>query len=143
MSPGSQSIELQITSELENISLVSLCARTLCSYWSADAQTASAIELAVSEAVTNCIKHAYKGQPGKPVTVNLSLTDAAIIIDITDSGIAPPAGLFEHAGREFTEPSIELLTDHGRGLNLILSLMDDISLHSSNGSNRLRMQKFI
>lgn len=81
------------------------------------------IQVAVEEACTNIIKHAYSGQGGN-ITISCELRDNALVITIKDN-----AGQFDPA----TVPPPNLETDLENrqigklGLHLMKKLMDEVS----------------
>lgn len=90
------------------------------------------IKTAVSEAVTNCVVHAYPKQTGE-ISVNVKLTNSSAIISISDNGIGIPN--FEKARQPFytTKPDEER---SGMGFTVMESFMDCVSL-SKNGTSGL------
>lgn len=98
------------------------------------------LELAVDEACTNIIKHAYKNDLTKFMDIHLSLTDNKFIISIEDSGI-------EFRESEYHEPvlaeSLKLRKRGGLGIHLIKSFMDEVEFKRTGNKNILKMTKFI
>lgn len=84
------------------------------------------IKTAVSEAVTNCIIHAYENRQGI-IKINAKLTENQIIIQISDSG----KGIENvDAAREplyTTKPNLER---SGMGFTIMESFMDSIKVES-------------
>lgn len=77
------------------------------------------INLVLTEAMTNAIRHANAGDPNKTVKVNISITDQDLIIKVEDSG----------QGFDINQipcPDFERLDDRGRGIFLIKALMDSV-----------------
>lgn len=141
MTTTNPSIRFQITSELENISLASLCTRAVSGYWTDNPETLMACELAVSEAVTNCIEHAYGNQPGLPIELTLSKINDRISIVVRDQGPPVPDSLVESAASAFDEPADDplLIAEGGRGLMLIKTLMETVSLERDGDWNALTL----
>src|SRR4051794_9741373 len=46
----------------------------------------AAIELAVSEAMTNAVQHAYPGAPPGPVSIIGEVADSALVVTVADEG---------------------------------------------------------
>jgi anti-sigma regulatory factor (Ser/Thr protein kinase) len=93
-----------------------------------DSQT-DAVRLAASEAVTNSVLHAYRGEPG-PIYVSAALVSGELWIQIADDG----CGLKPRADR----PGL------GLGLGLIAQLSDDFAIvcRASGGTEvRLRIHQ--
>jgi anti-sigma regulatory factor (Ser/Thr protein kinase) len=57
----------------------------------ADPGTLSDVLLAVSEVVTNCVVHAYRGQPGGEVAIEGRRNGTTLMLSVADdgSGMAP------------------------------------------------------
>ena len=45
------------------------------------------LKVAVSEAVSNCLIHGYKGEPGRQIRISADLLADGILIEISDEGI--------------------------------------------------------
>ncbi|GAC1630815.1 MAG: hypothetical protein NVS9B14_01890 [Candidatus Acidiferrum sp.] len=100
------------------------------------------ITLAVDEAITNIIRHAYGGKLNRPIIVEFNTVDGAgdsksgLEIVLSDRGPKPKPDAFKGL------PAGELRSG-GLGLHFMRQSMDTVA-HSRVGStNRLRMVKFI
>ena len=82
------------------------------------------IKTAVSEAVTNCVVHAYPNKDGE-IKINVKLTENKIYISISDDGIG--IDNLERAKEPFftTKPEEER---SGMGFTVMESFMDKIEL---------------
>jgi serine/threonine-protein kinase RsbW len=90
------------------------------------------IELAVTEAVSNIIRHAYRGNVGHQVSIRAKRKSAQFVISIQDTG--PP---FAGVPRD---DACESPSGGGYGLELISSLMDDATWSRlPDGHNELRL----
>ena len=90
----------------------------------------SDIKTAVSEAVTNCIVHAYKGGTGT-VTIECETDGNALHIQITDNGKG-----IEHVPRAL-EPFYTTLSDEersGMGFTIMQTFMNDFRVQSKKGT---------
>ncbi len=88
------------------------------------------IMLALSEAVTNAIRHGSHNSPGKFVDIKVTITSNTVNISVHDygKGFAPEA---------IPDPTKEenLYTPNGRGVFLIKTLADDVKFDfSENGT---------
>jgi anti-sigma regulatory factor (Ser/Thr protein kinase) len=100
--------------------------------------------LAVDEAMTNIIRHAYLGKLDRPIEVSFhrgpvkhgeAMKDA-LEICLMDHGVAvDPAKL---RGRELDE-----IRPGGLGLHFIRQTMDDMTFQHLRGRNYLRLVKFL
>ena len=103
--------------------------------YSGDRETlAYHINLVLTEAMVNAIKHANAGDPDKTVHIFINISDDELSIRVYDNGqgfdinaIPPP---------DFTQ-----LEDRGRGIFLIKSLMDSVSYRKECDGNVLEMRK--
>jgi len=92
------------------------------------------VELAVSEACTNAIRHGASGDAAAVVTVNFQVHETQMIIEVSDQG----AGFnFE----EFPEPAFDRHPEGGYGLYIIRSMMDTVSYQRNEQLNTLTMKK--
>ena len=92
-------------------------------------------ELALTEALSNVMRHAYKGEPDRSILVSLQLREGELEVDIDHDGepFAPEA---------YREPDLDASPVGGYGLHLIRELMDDVVQVDAPGSGtRLRLTK--
>ncbi len=97
------------------------------------------IKTAVSEAVTNCVVHAYPSIPGN-VCIKVKLYDNSVDIEIIDNGIGIED--FEKAKEPFytSKPDEER---SGMGFAVMESFMDNLELkNNTNKGLIVKMQKF-
>ncbi len=101
----------------------------------------SKIALAVDEACTNIIKHAYKNQSDKKIQVTISRQPNKFEISIVDEGkkfdpeTIKPLDLKEHLSR---------YRRGGLGVYLMRTLMDKVEYHTHSGKkNEVRLTKFL
>ncbi|MGH7788474.1 MAG: ATP-binding protein [Candidatus Binatia bacterium] len=134
MRPGT--ITLRIDSRLEDVWLIGLAVRAVCSALPLDEETTGAVELCVVEAVNNAIEHAYGEAPGQPVEVEASLAADTLRLAVRDRGRsmpwpAPPAA------------APDGLNEGGRGLFIMRELMDDVDYATVDGWNVLTLTKHL
>jgi serine/threonine-protein kinase RsbW len=103
-----------------------------------------AIVRSVDEALANVIRHAYGGEPGRPIEVtcrHLHRTQngscvSGLEIVLRDSGArADPAKM---KGR-----SLEEIRPGGLGLHFIRESMDEVEFSRKKGKNQLRLVKYL
>ena len=87
------------------------------------------IKTAVSEAVTNCVVHAYPKKDGD-ITINVKITPTSAIISVEDNGVG--IANFEKARQPFftTKPEEER---SGMGFTVMETFMDDLKVISKEG----------
>jgi len=101
----------------------------------------SKISLAVDEACTNVIKHAYKYNPDNNISVLTKLENSKFIISITDSGVKFNPQLVP-------EPNLKkYLEQHkvgGLGMYLMKKLMDEVKYNTLSGNqNQVILVKYL
>jgi len=139
-----RSIKLAIDSCLEDVFLLGLATRAICSYAPLNQLTTYQIETCVVEATNNCIKHAYQNLPGNSVEVVISLFIDRITFEVCDYGKAMETEDFEKQKRkelDYDPNVLEELPDGGMGLYIIRSVMDQVEYSSAGGKNVLTMTK--
>lgn len=84
------------------------------------------LKTAVAEATMNAIEHGNKNQPEQPVQVELSASERALLVRITDQGGGQPIPEPETPNLEAKLAGLQ--TPRGWGLFLIKNLMDEMRL---------------
>ncbi len=135
-------VEIKIPNQTKYLSLIGRIGEDIAKEldrYSGDRETlAYHMNLVLTEAMANAIKHANAGDPEKTVKINIAITDLDLIIKVEDSG----------QGFDISQipcPDFERLDDRGRGVFLIKSLMDTVCysrLRSGHG-NVLVMTKHL
>ena len=92
------------------------------------------IALAVHEALTNIIRHAYRGDSEQQIDVICRAYPGYLEFTLLDRGEPPdPARLAEHP--------LDDVALGGRGTHIIRSIMDEVCYEQVPGGNRLRLRK--
>jgi len=110
-------------------------ARTLRNYDGDREQLAYDLNLVLTEAMANAIKHANVDDPAKEVHIEISIRDKQLIIKVFDFGEG-----FDI--KRYAEPR-HPLDEHGRGVYLIHTVMDEISYRPTRTGHVLEMQKHL
>lgn len=136
-------IRLEIESELSSVGLMAMAVNKICAYYGMDELAAYQVELCVSEAATNAIRHAYKNCSGHAVSLLLTIEDDGLLLECSDSGTPMDPGLLCKGTDDLSDgvPQRGLLSEGGRGLQIIRAVMDEVSYSTNNGLNCLRMSK--
>ena len=108
-------------------------ARTLRNYSGDREKLAYDLNLVLTEAMANAIQHANIGDPTKEVHIEISIIDQRLIIRVYDFGIGFDV-------KKYIEPR-HPLDEHGRGIYLIHTIMDDISYRHTESGHVLEMVK--
>lgn len=97
------------------------------------------LTLALEEAATNILEHAFNGlPPPHRLTVRLDITERLVAAEIADNGV--PFDPTEAPAPDLSLP-IEERDIGGLGIHLMRSLMDRVHYRRSNGANILRLEK--
>jgi serine/threonine-protein kinase RsbW len=98
-------------------------------------ETLGDLKLALTEACTNSVRHAYDGGEGL-VEILYELHDDRLVVDVSDSG----EGFDSDGDRE----ELDELSEGGLGLAIIRALADELEITDRNGSGaRLRFVKHL
>lgn len=135
-------VEMKIPAKPEYVAIVRLTLSGVANRMGFSYDDIEDMKIAISEACTNAVQHAYKEEVGE-VTVGFGLFDDRLEIMVADRGVSFD---FEHLKQNIGpyEPSqeIELLPEGGLGLYLINTLMDEVKMTRSKGSTVL-MTKYV
>jgi serine/threonine-protein kinase RsbW len=93
------------------------------------------INVVLTEALVNAIKHANIVDPDKEVQIRINVSDKELVIRVYDNGQGFDLDLVP--GTSCPDP----LNEKGRGIYIIRSLMDSVVYKKTNGGNVLEMKK--
>ena len=94
------------------------------------------VRLALVEALTNVVRHAYAGRPPGPMEMTLAMDGEEIVAVIEDEGTR-----FEPR-EDASLPAPSDLRESGYGLGIIREVMDDVEYdHDPERGNRLTLRK--
>jgi serine/threonine-protein kinase RsbW len=133
-------VRLTIPAKPEYITLGRLALTALARVRPVSDETLSDLKLALTEACTNSVRHAYENGREGHVEILYELTSDQLAVEVTDdgSGIEPgdiPAPEDAVAGD---------LTEGGLGIALIRALADEVEIGDrASGGSRLRFVKFL
>lgn len=104
-----------------------------------DAQQISDIRLAVDEAITNIIKHAYNGEEDHTIEIELTFKEDHLCVELFDTGATFSLKTFKQPN---IKEKIKQKKRGGMGVYLIHSLMDNVSYGRENEANKMVMCKY-
>jgi serine/threonine-protein kinase RsbW len=133
-----QTVRLTIPAKAEYITLVRLALSGLSHLRPLSEETLGDLKLAVTEACSNSVRHAYRDGRAGAVQVIYELHRDRLVIEVRDDGEGFSVGEAVH-GQD------EALTEGGLGIAIIRELADELELgpaETGKGS-RLRFVKFI
>jgi len=93
------------------------------------------INLVLTEALVNAIKHANSADPSQEVQIRIDVCDKELVIKVYDDGQG--FDLDQIPCDECPDP----LDESGRGIYIIKSLMDSVVYKKANGGHVLEMKK--
>ena len=93
------------------------------------------LNLVLTEALVNAIKHANTADPNTDVHIRISVSDKELLIKVYDNGRGFDLNLVSSGG--CPDP----LDEKGRGIFIIRSLMDSVEYKKTKGGNVLEMKK--
>ena len=108
-------------------------ARTLRNYSGDREKLAYDLNLVLTEAMANAIQHANVGDPAKEVHIEISIVAQRLFIRVYDFGVGIDV-------KQYIEPR-HPLDEHGRGIYLIHTIMDEISYQPTENGHVLEMVK--
>ena len=78
--------ELKVTSDLQNLACIGKFVADAARDLGLEEEETYAIEMAVDEACTNVVEHAYAGRSGEPIDVTCYLENDHFVVSIRDQG---------------------------------------------------------
>jgi len=131
---------LTLTSQLEDLSLVLPWAEALAVQYSIPAQTQFAIQLCLEEALSNIIRHGYRGQATCSITVECAPSGSGELV-FTIEDHAPHFDPFSAsaAGQASAPASIDELEPGGQGIRLMRKFASRVAWQPIAGGNRLTL----
>jgi serine/threonine-protein kinase RsbW len=135
-SDGARAITLRIPAKAEYIALCRLALTGLSQLRAIGDDTMADLKLALTEAVSNSVRHAYGSSGGGHVDVTYELAADRLGIQVVDDG----------EGFDPDEPptfEVEELSEGGLGIAIIRSIADEFEIQSAPGKrgSRLRFAK--
>ena len=121
--------EHHINAELERIKEARDFAERAAAEFGFDADGRYAVKLAMSEAVTNAIRHG-SSSPADPVRIVVTEEAGALVFEVLDTGRFVPRVI-----------SRGEMPESGRGLEFMRLMMDEVDLRTGSDGTRLRLSK--
>lgn len=138
MSKSTSTHSISVQASTEHLSEVRDFVGKHASEFGFEQQEVADIRLAVDEAYTNIIKHAYNHDEQKSVNIELGYNTQKFWISLLDTGDA-----FDP--HEYSKPDVRQKIKEkkrgGVGVYLIRQLMDDVEYHKKGSVNEIRMTK--
>jgi len=123
---GSHVVSLTIPAEPRWLALCRLVLSGLCRLGTVDDETLADLKLAVTEACSNSVRHAYgENGSGGLVRVNYRLASDALAVEVADAGTGFQ---FDQPGPELGPQPDEELREDEMGLAIIHALVDEVEI---------------
>lgn len=132
--------ELKVKSSTDNLELIRSFTRSSALDYGFNEEIIDKIILAVDEACTNVIKHAYKYSPEGDIIINIKASDNKFTIAITDYGKDFDPSLVP-------DPDIKKYYQQhkvgGLGIYLMKKLMDEVNYNNTAKKNQVVLVKYL
>jgi anti-sigma regulatory factor (Ser/Thr protein kinase) len=138
---GRRTIHLSIEADFPSVRLLAAACHGVLAEWGLASERRSLLELAVVEAATNVVRHAYGGRGGR-VEVELAREGKAIALTVLDSGISFDPTLVPPP-REPDPADPSTWPEGGMGLPIIRAACDELRYASGDGKNRLTLHLIV
>lgn len=136
-------IEMKIPAKAEYVGVIRLTISGVASRMGYSYDDIEDLKIAVSEACTNAIHHAYPEDEKGEVAIGMGLYKDHIEVMVADHGKSFDwQEIRKNAGPIDSTASIESLSEGGLGIYLIETLMDDVKIYDDSGVV-VTMKKFI
>ncbi len=133
--------QLKLPSQAGNLSIIRGLVTKVAAQVGLDADEASKIELAVDEACTNVIKHAYGNSQGQMLDILIKVEKNKLVIIVSDKGKGFNPSRVKTP--DLSE-SIRAGKKGGLGICLMKTLMDKVDFEIKPGlKNQVRMIKYL
>lgn len=130
-----------IISDYESVLEINQQIRKYLAESSLEEHLCNAVEICLTEALNNVIKHSYGGDNSKAIDINVKKDPKSLEIEIIDTG--SPRTNLEIKDLDFDPNDIENLPEGGMGLFIIKQLMDELSYNSKDGRNYFILKKWL
>lgn len=137
MTSDSRAVQLTIPAKPEYVGLSRLALAGFLRFHPIPEETVADLKLALTEACTNSVRHAYADQGSEgEVDIRYELEPDQVVIEVADAGPGFTETLWRAQERDE-------LSESGLGIAIIRALADELELgeRPSGGGSRLRMVK--
>lgn len=134
MKPSIHEMHFLIPSRLDALGRVERIVRKISAQMGLNKDERDNLAISVTEAVGNAIIHGNKKDPEKNVKVDVLLGDGRVQVTVTDQGTGfNPSTLNDPLAPQ------NLMKEHGRGIFILKSLMDEVDFDFSADGTSIRM----
>ncbi len=132
MSAAAHTVRLTIPAKAEYITLGRLALTGLARTREVSDEVLSDMKIALSEACSNAVRHAYRDGNEGTVEISYELTAGSIAVEVSDDGPG-----FEPPGGDGVEPE---LNEGGLGIEIIRALSDEFEVSRREGGPGVRLR---
>ena len=122
---GARVVSLTIPADAKWLALCRLVLGGLCQLGPVDDETLADLKLAVTEACSNSVRHAYRAEGRGSISVRYALDDDTLLVEIADEG---QGFRFDRPVPELGPQPDEELREDEMGLAIIHALVDEVDL---------------
>jgi len=133
---GPLHFELRIPSDPRLLAVVRRTVSEFAAAFGFKEEQCRAITLAVDEALSNIIRHAYKNRYDQEIEMRLSANRECLEVTFVDRG--EPVDLSKCCAQPLDKVALG-----GRGTHLIRQIMDEVCYERVSEGNRLRLKKYL
>jgi len=127
---------MRLASDPRLLPVVRSTVAELAAVWGFETEQCRSITLAVDEALSNVIQHAYKNRCDQEIELSCQAHSDSLEFSFVDRGEAVDPS------RVCAQPLDETATS-GRGTHLIRQIMDEVCYERLPEGNRLRLKKYL
>ncbi len=132
-------LRLNVRSDPKLLSPVRSLVRSWIASWDIDEKIADEVVLAIDEACTNAIRHAYEGRCDGSVELTLHAAQEYLEFQVSDTGVLCPSECTER--RPLQPPEPDEVQPGGLGIQLIHKVFDEVDFcPGSGGGNCVTMK---
>ena len=132
-------LRLTVRSDPRLLGAIRSLVRSWVDSWELDEKTVDAVVLAIDEACTNAIRHAYEGRCDGSVELTLHAAEEYLEFQVSDNGVVCPAECTER--RPLQPPDVDDLEPGGLGIQLIHKVFDEVEFcPGESGGNCVTMK---
>ena len=132
---------ISIPSVYERVSEACFSLRDFCFRNNVEKNICSELELCLTEALNNVIKHAYKEDADQKIDLTYIFNANELEIIIEDSGL--PRTNFKEPVLNYDPSDVNTLPEGGMGLFIIKNLMNMVNYNRIDGKNTFYMKKIL
>lgn len=136
MKQESKIVELNIPAEPEYLLVVRLALSGIAARMNFEYEEIEDLKIAIAEACTNAIQHAYKNGDNKRIDIKFFVSRDRLVMEVEDKG----KGFEIEKIKKFPEELLE--KERGLGIFLIKSLVDEVEFKSTKEGTLVKMTKY-